>query len=80
MAQEHIRISSDWGNVTAELSDNSAARSLLSMLPLTIEMSDHLRQEKTVQACENISWPSISKLSLSCTSVPSMVFLGSAFR
>src|SRR4051812_43484293 len=42
MAQERIRISSDWGNVTAELSDNTAARSLASMLPLTIEMSDHL--------------------------------------
>jgi hypothetical protein len=47
MAQERILISSDWGNVTAELSDNNAARSLVSMLPLTIEMSDHLRQEKT---------------------------------
>jgi hypothetical protein len=47
MAQERIRISSDWGNVAAELSDNNAARSLVSMLPLTIEMSDHLRQEKT---------------------------------
>ncbi|MCK1501050.1 hypothetical protein IVB20_29070 [Bradyrhizobium sp. 188] len=47
MAQERIRISSDWGNVTAELSDNNAARSLVNMLPLTIEMSDHLRQEKT---------------------------------
>src|SRR4051794_30398173 len=47
MAQERIRISSDWGNVTAELSDNDATRSLVSMLPLTIEMRDHLRQEKT---------------------------------
>ncbi|MCK1595303.1 hypothetical protein IVB01_10785 [Bradyrhizobium sp. 164] len=47
MAQERIGISSEWGNVTAELSDNNAARSLVSMLPLTIEMSDHLRQEKT---------------------------------
>jgi hypothetical protein len=47
MAQERIRISSDWGNVTAELSDNNAARSLMNMLPLTIDMSDHLRQEKT---------------------------------
>jgi hypothetical protein len=47
MAQERIRISSDWGEVTAELADNEAARSLARMLPLTIEMSDHLRQEKT---------------------------------
>ena len=47
MAQERLRISSDWGDVTAELSDNNAARSLVKMLPLTIEMSDHLRQEKT---------------------------------
>ena len=47
MAQERILISSDWGQVTAELVDNSAARSLVQMLPLTIEMHDHLRQEKT---------------------------------
>ena len=47
MAQERIRISSDWGNVTAELADNDATRSLVRMLPLTIEMRDHLRQEKT---------------------------------
>ena len=47
MAQERIRISSDWGNVTAELTDNAAARSLIQMLPITIDMRDHLRQEKT---------------------------------
>ena len=47
MAQERIMISSDWGKVTAELVDNNATRSLLQMLPLTIEMRDHLRQEKT---------------------------------
>ena len=47
MAQERILISSDWGRVTAELVDNSATRLLVQMLPLTIEMSDHLRQEKT---------------------------------
>jgi hypothetical protein len=47
MAQERVLISSDCGNVTAELVDNSAARSLVQMLPLTIEMRDHLRQEKT---------------------------------
>ena len=47
MAQERILISSEWGNVTAELVDNDATRSLVRMLPLTISMSDHLRQEKT---------------------------------
>ena len=47
MAQESIRIFSAWGEVTATLADNEAARSLARMLPLTIEMSDHLRQEKT---------------------------------
>lgn len=47
MAQERIVISSDWGKVTAELVDNEATRSLVRMLPLTIDMRDHLRQEKT---------------------------------
>jgi hypothetical protein len=47
MAQERILISSEWGEVTAELADNDAARSLLRMLPITIQMRDHLRQEKT---------------------------------
>lgn len=47
MAQEQIRISSDWGEVTATLADNVAANALLEMLPLTIVMRDHLRQEKT---------------------------------
>ncbi len=47
MAQERILISSDWGKVTAELVDNNATRSLVQMPPLTIEMRDHLRQEKT---------------------------------
>jgi hypothetical protein len=47
MAQERILISSGWGKVNAELADNAATRSLVHMLPLTIEMSDHLRQEKT---------------------------------
>jgi hypothetical protein len=47
MAQEQIRISSAWGEVTATLADNDAAHALLEMLPLTIDMRDHLRQEKT---------------------------------
>jgi hypothetical protein len=47
MAQERIVISSDWGNVTAELVDNEATRALVRMLPVIITMRDHLRQEKT---------------------------------
>lgn len=47
MAQQRILISSDWGEVTAKLADNEAAKSLAQMLPVTIEMNDHLRQEKT---------------------------------
>src|SRR5688500_16128303 len=47
MAQERILLSSAWGKVTAELVDNEATRSLIKMLPLTLEMRDHLRQEKT---------------------------------
>jgi len=47
MAQERILISSDWGKVRAELVNNKATRSLVQSLPLTIEMRDHLRQEKT---------------------------------
>ena len=47
MAQERILISADWGKATAELVDNKASQALIRMLPLTIEMRDHLRQEKT---------------------------------
>jgi hypothetical protein len=47
LAQDRILISSDWGNVTAKLADNATARAFAGMLPLTIEMDDHLRQEKT---------------------------------
>ena len=47
MAQERILISFDWGKFTAELVDNDATRSLVRMLPITIDMRDHLRQEKT---------------------------------
>jgi hypothetical protein len=47
MAQEQILISSEWGQARAALVDNDATRSLLRMLPVTIEMRDHLRQEKT---------------------------------
>lgn len=47
MAQDRITLSSEWGSVTATLTNNDAARSLVKMLPLTIDMRDHLRQEKT---------------------------------
>ena len=47
MAQERLLISSDWGSVTANLVDNDATKSLVQMLPVTIEMRDHLRQDKT---------------------------------
>jgi hypothetical protein len=47
MAAERIRITSDWGSVTAMLADNAAAKTLVVLLPLTIDMRDHMRQEKT---------------------------------
>jgi hypothetical protein len=47
MAQETIQISSPWGDLTAQLADNASSDALLEMLPLTIDMRDHLRQEKT---------------------------------
>lgn len=47
MAGERIRINSAWGEVTAEVADTDAGAALMEMLPLTIEMRDHLRQEKT---------------------------------
>lgn len=46
-ANERVRISSDWSHVTAELIDNAATGRLVQMLPLSIPMRDHLRQEKT---------------------------------
>ncbi|CAN5205318.1 cyclophilin-like fold protein [soil metagenome] len=47
MAADRIRLSSEWGSVTATLSENGAAKALVQMLPVTISMRDHLRQEKT---------------------------------
>ena len=47
MAQQQIVISAEWGKVRAELVDNDATRALVKMLPVTIAMRDHLRQEKT---------------------------------
>ena len=46
MAQQRIFISSDWGNVTVELAENEAARSLVSMLPVTIAMRLSLPQNQ----------------------------------
>ena len=47
MADERIRISSDWGEMTAELADNAATKALVGMSPVTLDMRDHMRQEKT---------------------------------
>lgn len=47
VAEERIRIASDWGTVIAELAGNATTSALLARLPLTIPMRDHLRQEKT---------------------------------
>ncbi len=47
MAEQRIQISSDWGAVTADLLDNPPTRRLVEMLPVTLELRDHLRQEKT---------------------------------
>lgn len=47
MAQQRIVISAEWGKVSAERVDNEATRALVKMLPVTIPMTDHLRQEKT---------------------------------
>jgi hypothetical protein len=47
MSELKIVISSDAERVTAKLDDNEATRALMRMLPLTIDMRDHLRQEKT---------------------------------
>ena len=47
MSEIRISIATDRGQVTAKLVDNEATRALVRMLPVTIEMRDHLRQEKT---------------------------------
>ena len=46
VAQTRIRITSDYGMLTATPADNDAGRALARMLPLTLETHDHLRQEK----------------------------------
>lgn len=47
MGQDRIEIASEWGTVTAELIDNVATRALVRSLPVTLQMRDHLGQEKT---------------------------------
>lgn len=47
MTSTEILITTDAGQLRAQLADNYAARALARMLPLRIEMRDHLRQEKT---------------------------------
>lgn len=47
ISQTRVSIASDRARITAELVDNDATRAMVRMLPLTIEMRDHLRQEKT---------------------------------
>ncbi len=47
MLKAKILITSDNGQVTADLVNNETTRALVQMLPLTIKMHDHLRQEKT---------------------------------
>lgn len=42
-----IVLTSEWGTVNARLADNEAGKAIQAMLPFTISMRDHLRQEKT---------------------------------
>src|SRR5690349_7173399 len=45
MAQEGFSFL-DWGNLTAKLVNNEATRAFIRMLPVTIAMREHLRQER----------------------------------
>lgn len=47
MRPMEILIASDSAQLRAKMADNEAARALSAMLPLKIQMRDHLRQEKT---------------------------------
>jgi hypothetical protein len=55
MGQERIRVSSEWGEVMAEPVDNATTRALVRMLPVTVSMRDHLRQEKTGDLLQSLS-------------------------
>lgn len=46
MSDTTLIIKSDRGILTARLADNEATRALVKMLPLKLQMRDHLRQEK----------------------------------
>jgi hypothetical protein len=69
MAQDRIRISSDWGEVTADLAGNEAAKSLARMLPLTIEMS-RKRQAICHPHCRSWRGNVTSLLARSASGVP----------
>jgi hypothetical protein len=47
MSEVRISMATDRGRLTAQLVDNEATRALVRMLPVTLEMRDHLGQEKT---------------------------------
>lgn len=47
MSLTQVLITTDRGQLKARLADNESARALVKMLPLQIQMRDHLRQEKT---------------------------------
>jgi hypothetical protein len=47
LGEGHCRACRQRRDPFAELADNDATRSLVRMLPITIDMRDHLRQEKT---------------------------------
>jgi hypothetical protein len=47
MSATEMLIETDRGQLRAKLGDNDAARALVRMLPVRLQMRDHLRQEKT---------------------------------
>ena len=47
MTNTEILITTGNGQLRARLANNEAAKALARMLPLSLEMRDHLRQEKT---------------------------------
>ncbi len=47
MRPMEIVIASNSAQLSAKLADNETARALAALLPLKIQMRDHLRQEKT---------------------------------
>lgn len=47
MSVTELLITTDRAQLRAQLADNDSARALAAMLPLRLQMRDHLRQEKT---------------------------------